>query len=51
MPNIYDKDSLKFDKGDIVTVLEMGLCGRWKGEIGGREGYFPFTYVEFIDDD
>ena len=37
-----------FQRGDIVTVLDMNLNGQWEGEINGRRGIFPFTHVKFL---
>ena len=37
--------------GDIVTVTAMNVNGQWEGEVNGRQGFFPFNYIEFITDD
>ena len=29
----------------------MSINGQWEGEIRGKVGHFPFTHVEFIDED
>ena len=50
-PTPYDQSALKLEVGDLIKVLEMNPSGRWKGEhVDGREGYFPFTHVELVDD-
>uniref|UniRef100_A0A1A9WDR7 SAM domain-containing protein n=1 Tax=Glossina brevipalpis TaxID=37001 RepID=A0A1A9WDR7_9MUSC len=48
MPNPYDKDALKFKKGDIIDVLSMNASGVWKGRCHGRLGHFKFINVEVI---
>ncbi|GBP31087.1 Adapter molecule Crk [Eumeta japonica] len=50
VPNAYDKTALKLQEGDILTVTKMNINGQWEGELNGKVGHFPFTYVEFIDD-
>ena len=37
--------------GDIVTVTAMNVSGQWEGEVNGRQGFFPFNYIEFINED
>ncbi|XP_017473309.1 PREDICTED: uncharacterized protein LOC108364221 isoform X2 [Rhagoletis zephyria] len=48
MPNPYDKDALKFKKGDIIDVLSMNASGIWKGRCHGRLGHFKFINVEVL---
>ncbi|XP_053618702.1 adapter molecule Crk [Plodia interpunctella] len=50
VPNAYDKTALKLEEGDVVKVIKMNMNGQWEGELNGKIGHFPFTYVEFIDD-
>ncbi|CAG5023177.1 unnamed protein product [Parnassius apollo] len=50
VPNAYDKTALKLEEGDIVKVTKMNINGQWEGELNGKIGHFPFTYVEFLDD-
>ncbi|RVE48336.1 hypothetical protein evm_006996 [Chilo suppressalis] len=50
VPNAYDKTALKLEEGDIVKVIKMNMNGQWEGEVNGKRGHFPFTYVEFLDD-
>ena len=51
VPNAYDKSALRLDVGDIVKVTKMSINGQWEGEKSGKVGTFPFTHVEFIDND
>jgi len=51
VPNAYDRTALRLEVGDIVTVTKMSINGQWEGELRGKVGHFPFTHVEFIDDD
>ncbi|XP_045071856.1 caskin-1 [Coregonus clupeaformis] len=52
--NNYDLTSLNIKAGDVITVLEQHVDGRWKGCIhdnrtgNDRVGYFPSTMVEVI---
>ena len=32
--------------GDIINVYDKQEDGWWQGELGGRVGMFPATYVE-----
>lgn len=50
IPNAYDKTALTLNEGDIIKVTKTDIGGCWEGEIGGRQGHFPFNYVEFIDE-
>ncbi|CAH2244921.1 jg21766 [Pararge aegeria aegeria] len=50
VPNAYDKTALKLQEGDIIKVTKMNINGQWEGELNGKVGHFPFTYVEFLDD-
>lgn len=36
---------LEFKRGDVITVTDRSDQHWWKGEIGGRRGLFPATYV------
>lgn len=51
IPSAYDVTALRLDVGDIVKVTKMPITGQWEGELNGRVGHFPFTHVEFIDND
>ncbi|XP_017847612.1 uncharacterized protein LOC108603365 isoform X7 [Drosophila busckii] len=48
LPNPYDKDALKFKKGDLIDVLSMNASGIWKGRCHGRAGHFKFINVEVL---
>ncbi|XP_072945935.1 adapter molecule Crk [Epargyreus clarus] len=50
VPNAYDRTALKLEEGDIVKVTKMNINGQWEGELNGKVGHFPFTYVEFLDE-
>lgn len=50
VPNAYDKTALKLQEGDLLKVTKMNINGQWEGELNGKVGHFPFTYVEFLDD-
>ncbi|KAF0771509.1 Sterile alpha motif domain-containing protein 5 [Aphis craccivora] len=47
-PNPYDKDALKFNKGDVILVTTMNASGIWKGMVKGcdRIGTFNFEKVQ-----
>lgn len=51
VPNAYDKTALKLEVGDVITVTKTNINGQWEGELRGKAGHFPFTHVEFIDQD
>lgn len=50
IPNAYDKTALKLQEGDLIRVTKININGQWEGELNGKVGHFPFTYVEFIDE-
>ncbi|KOB77468.1 putative CRK protein, partial [Operophtera brumata] len=31
-------------------VTKININGQWEGELNGKVGHFPFTYVEFLDE-
>ncbi|PVD30262.1 hypothetical protein C0Q70_09525 [Pomacea canaliculata] len=39
-------DELSFKMGDVITVYGKTDGGWWQGEINGRKGAFPSTYVK-----
>lgn len=45
-PSPYDRDALKFKKGDIIDIISKNPSGLWKGCIDGRVGHFKFILVE-----
>lgn len=49
VPNAYDKTALKLEVGDVITVTKTNINGQWEGELRGKVGHFPFTHVEFIE--
>ncbi|CAB0041679.1 unnamed protein product [Trichogramma brassicae] len=51
VPNAYDKTALKLEVGDIIKVTKTNINGQWEGELHGKVGHFPFTHVEFVDDE
>ncbi|CAO1426809.1 unnamed protein product [Diamesa hyperborea] len=51
VPNAYDKTALKLEIGDIIKVTKMNINGQWEGELKNKIGHFPFTHVEFIEND
>ncbi|CAH1393281.1 unnamed protein product [Nezara viridula] len=51
VPNAYDKTALKLEIGEIIKVTKMNINGQWEGELKGKTGHFPFTHVEFIDNE
>ncbi|XP_046709742.1 caskin-2 isoform X2 [Silurus meridionalis] len=52
--NLHDPTALNIRAGDVITVLEQHVDGRWKGHIHDiqrgmdRVGYFPPSIVEVI---
>lgn len=51
VPNAYDRTALKLEVGDIIKVTKMNINGQWEGELNGKKGHFPFTHVEFVDNE
>lgn len=51
VPNAYDKTALKLEVGDMIKVTKTNINGQWEGELHGKVGHFPFTHVEFIDNE
>ncbi|XP_055716043.1 uncharacterized protein LOC129809922 isoform X2 [Phlebotomus papatasi] len=50
LPNPYDKEALRFKKGDIIDVISMNASGVWRGRCNGRIGHFKFINVEVLPD-
>ncbi|XP_028986531.1 guanine nucleotide exchange factor VAV3-like isoform X6 [Betta splendens] len=44
-----DTRELSLLQGDVVRIHTRMSSGWWKGEVGGRVGWFPSTYVEEED--
>lgn len=38
-------------KGDLIKVTKTNINGQWEGELNGKTGHFPFTHVDFIDNE
>ncbi|KAK2158174.1 hypothetical protein LSH36_175g03010 [Paralvinella palmiformis] len=51
VPCAYDNKAIRLEVGDIVTVTAMNVNGQWEGEVNGRQGFFPFNYIEFINEE
>ncbi|XP_018400264.1 PREDICTED: SAM and SH3 domain-containing protein 1-like [Cyphomyrmex costatus] len=49
-PSPYDKDAIKFKKGDVIDVVQMNKSGLWKGVVHNRIGHFKFINVEILND-
>ncbi|XP_011311355.1 SAM and SH3 domain-containing protein 1 isoform X3 [Fopius arisanus] len=49
-PSPYDKDALKFKKGDVIDVVQMNTSGLWKGVVHSRIGHFKFINVEILNE-
>ncbi|KAK9895200.1 hypothetical protein P389DRAFT_154014 [Cystobasidium minutum MCA 4210] len=45
-----EEGELAFRKGDVIRVINSAYEGWWKGELDGRVGIFPLTYIEIIPD-
>ena len=37
-------------EGEVVTVTQTNPNGKWYGMIGDRQGFFPFTHVQFVEE-
>ncbi|CAF2125871.1 unnamed protein product [Rotaria magnacalcarata] len=53
IPSLYDKRSLRLQIGDLLIVNRAESNGQCEGILvkSNRQGTFPFTYVEFLDDE
>lgn len=51
VPNAYDKTALKLEVGDMIKVTKTNINGQWEGELHGKVGHFPFTHVEFVENE
>ncbi|KAK0086977.1 hypothetical protein PV325_002068 [Microctonus aethiopoides] len=51
VPNAYDKTALKLEIGDMIKVTKTNINGQWEGELHGKVGHFPFTHVEFVENE
>ncbi|KAM6061327.1 SAM and SH3 domain-containing protein 3 isoform 3-T3 [Chlamydotis macqueenii] len=50
-PSPYDRDSLKLQKGDIISIIEKPPMGTWTGLLNNRVGSFKFIYVDIIPEE
>ena len=44
------EDELSLEKGDDLVVIEKEADGWWRGRSGTRIGWFPFNYVEELEE-
>ncbi|KAF7995336.1 hypothetical protein HCN44_006443 [Aphidius gifuensis] len=49
-PSPYDKEALKFKKGEVIDVVQMNTSGLWKGVLHNRIGHFKFINVEILNE-
>ncbi|XP_022919887.2 uncharacterized protein [Onthophagus taurus] len=49
-PSPYDKEALKFKKGDLIDIVSMNASGQWKGVCHGKKGTLKFINVELLSD-
>ncbi|VDK59585.1 unnamed protein product [Anisakis simplex] len=49
-PNVYDTEALRLKKGEIIKVIKIHPSGLCEGILNGKKGTFPFTYVEFTNE-
>ncbi|NXO41374.1 SASH3 protein, partial [Locustella ochotensis] len=50
-PSPYDKDSLKLQRGDIISIIDKPPVGTWTGVLNNRVGSFKFIYVDVIPEE
>ncbi|CAH0725226.1 unnamed protein product, partial [Brenthis ino] len=50
IPNIYEKDALRYKKGDIIEVINMNASGIWRGVLNNKVGNFKFANVEVLSE-
>ena len=44
------EDDLQLVQGEMVTLLEAPAGGTWwRGTVNNKEGWFPKSYVEYVD--
>jgi len=41
-----DTEELAFKAGDIINIIQAVDAEWWQGEVDGRQGIFPVSYVE-----
>jgi len=47
-PSPYDRDALRFKRGDLLEIISMNPSGLWKGKCATRVGNFKFINVEIL---
>ncbi|XP_045493950.1 uncharacterized protein LOC123693058 isoform X6 [Colias croceus] len=50
IPNLYEKDALRYKKGDIIEVINMNASGIWRGVLNNKVGNFKFANVEVLSE-
>jgi SH3 domain-containing protein 19 len=48
--DVETDDDLAFEKGDIIKLLEKVDSEWYRGELEGKQGLFPVSYVDVIED-
>ena len=43
-----EHDELTINAGDIITIVQRHDDGWWKGELRGKQGLFPASYVHTL---
>ncbi|XP_043216137.1 SAM and SH3 domain-containing protein 3-like isoform X2 [Amphibalanus amphitrite] len=51
VPSPYDREALRFSRGDIIDIISMNPSGLWRGALHGRVGTFKFINVEVLPDE
>jgi len=41
----FDDDELDFVSGDVVEVIDLSDKDWWYGEVSGKTGWFPSSFV------
>ncbi|XP_077175780.1 unconventional myosin-Ie-like isoform X4 [Paroedura picta] len=44
----HDTDELSFNADEVIEIIKEDPSGWWQGRIRGKEGLFPWNYVEKI---
>jgi hypothetical protein len=47
--NANDENELSFKINDVITIIEKNDSGWWQGELNGKIGIFPSTFVKLED--
>ena len=43
-----EPNELPFKRGDIITIINRDHQHWWKGELNGKQGLLPSTYVSIL---